>query len=154
MHSGLGTNEVKCFIVSRGLQGTFCVCLQESWVETHSLFSLPQTLRICCSEWARLCQHVNASVMLGAPSLGIFSGVFGPGLGRCPGKAGGNCRASGLQPVCLGREASPRSGEDGALSPLALRPLPVFPRAWLRALNDSPQPVACQLANTVPGVGV
>lgn len=94
--------------------------------------------------------------MLGVPSLGILSGVFGPGLGRCPGKAGGNCGALGLQPVCLGREASPRSGEDGTLSPLALRPrlLPVLPRAWLRALNDSPQPVACQLANTVPGVGV
>lgn len=91
--------------------------------------------------------------MLGAPSLGILSGVFGPRLRRCPGKAGGNCGASGLQPVCLGQEASPRSGEDGAL---ALRPrlLPVLPRAWLRALNDSPQPVACQLADTVPGVGV
>ena len=130
------------------------VCVSRRAGLRRRVFSLPQTLRICCSEWARPCQRVNVSVMLGAPSLGIFSGVFGPGLGRYPGKAGGNCGASGLQPVCLGREASPRSGEDGALSPLALRPLPVLPRAWLRALNDSAQPVACQLADTVPGVGV
>ena len=59
--------------------------------------------------------------MLGAPSLGILSGVFGPGLARCPGKAGGNCGASGLWPVCLGWEASPRFGEDGVLSASVVR---------------------------------
>lgn len=36
VHSGLGTSEVRCLSVSLGLQGTFCLRLQESWVKTQS----------------------------------------------------------------------------------------------------------------------
>lgn len=36
VHSGLGTSEARCLSVFWGLQGTFCLSLQESWVETQS----------------------------------------------------------------------------------------------------------------------